>query len=68
MTKYGGDRPTPCHDTLSRTLDYPHKHPMTFTFTIPLWLLYGAAGAVGTVVVAGVIYIGLAIFIVSQLR
>lgn len=41
---------------------------MTFTFTIPLWLLYGAAGAVGTVVVAGVIYIGLAIFIVSQLR
>jgi hypothetical protein len=41
---------------------------MTFTFTIPLWLLYGAAGAVGTVVVAGVIYIGLTMFIVSQLR
>jgi hypothetical protein len=39
---------------------------MTFTFTIPLWFLCGAAGVVGTVVVAGVIYIGL--FIVSQLR
>jgi hypothetical protein len=41
---------------------------MTFTFTIPLWLLYGAAGAVGTVVVVGVIYIGLAIFMVSRIR
>jgi len=41
---------------------------MTFTFTIPLWLLYGAAGSVGTVVVVGVIYIGLSIFVISQLR
>jgi hypothetical protein len=41
---------------------------MTFTFTIPLSLLYGTACTVSTVVVAGVIYIGLAAFVESRLR
>ena len=38
------------------------------TIIIPIWLLHFAAGAVSVVVVAGVIYFGLAIWVMSQLR
>ena len=38
------------------------------TIIIPAWLLHFAAGAVSVVVVVGVIYFGLAIWVTSQLR
>ena len=38
------------------------------TIIIPVWLIHVAAGAVGTVVVVGVIYFGLAVWVMSQLR